>query len=74
MSPTFKHVLTPPPNMAFRDMLNGVHNVQESISVLHGTLSTSDLTTFRTFEKLRLEYIRNDSTLFVKRESEAESS
>ena len=42
MSPTFKHVLTPPPNMAFRDMLSGVHNVQESISVLHGMIEASN--------------------------------
>ena len=42
MSPTFKHVLTPPPNMAFRDMLSGVHNVQESTSVLHGMIETSN--------------------------------
>ena len=42
MSLTFKHVLTPPPNMAFRDMLNGVHNVRESTSVLHGMIETSN--------------------------------
>ena len=42
MSPTFKHVLPPPPNMAFRDMLSGVHNVQESISVLHGMIEASN--------------------------------
>ncbi|MBP12881.1 MAG: hypothetical protein CMA71_05025 [Euryarchaeota archaeon] len=43
MSLTFKHVLTPPPNMAFRDMLNGVHSVQESTSVLHGMIETSNM-------------------------------
>ena len=42
MSLTFKHVLTPPPDMAFRDMLNGVHNVRESTSVLHGMIETSN--------------------------------
>ena len=42
MSLTFKHVLTPPPNMAFRGMLNGVHNVRESTSVLHGMIETSN--------------------------------
>ena len=42
MSPTFKHALTPPPDMAFRDMLSGVHNVQESTSVLHGMIETSN--------------------------------
>ena len=28
--------------MAFRDMLSGVHNVQESTSVLHGMIEASN--------------------------------
>ena len=42
MSLTFKHVLTPPPDMAFRDMLGDVMNVKETISVLHGMIDASN--------------------------------